>query len=88
MIYLHIKKPQTSTLSNEELLKDLDNMLRNKLNMGRNAFHADKRNKSDSNISALNFKARSGLDGDVRTIDTEQDNDDDDDDVDVVDNDE
>lgn len=81
------KEPQTSTLSNEELLKDLDNMLRNKLNMGRNAFHADKRNKSDSNISALNFKARSGLDGDVRTIDTEQDNDDDDDDVDDVDND-
>ncbi|MCQ5149821.1 hypothetical protein NE690_15605, partial [Coprococcus eutactus] len=51
------KEPQVGTLSNEELLKDLDNMLRGKLNMGRNSFHADKRNKSDGNISALKVKA-------------------------------
>ena len=67
------KEPQVGTLSNEELLKDLDNMLRGKLNMGRNSFHADKRNKSDGNISALTFKARSGLEGDIRTIDIQQD---------------
>ena len=71
------KEPQVGTLSNEELLKDLDNMLRGKLNMGRNSFHTDKRNKSDGNISALTFKARSGLEGDTRTIDVQQDGNDD-----------
>ena len=73
------KEPLVGTLSNEELLKDLDNMLRSKLNMGKSSFHADKRNKSDGNISALNFKARSGLEGDIRTIDVQQDDNDDND---------
>ncbi|CAI4049885.1 hypothetical protein SKDZ_14G1970 [Saccharomyces kudriavzevii ZP591] len=81
-----LKEPKVGTLSNEELLKDLDNMLRNKLNIGRSTFHADKRNKSDGNISALNFKAKSGLEGDIQTIDIQQDDEDVDDSRDDADN--